>query len=412
MVTSSELRSGGSLIGDVLGEAVRSVREVHQSVATRVFGALPPAAEPVRQVHDAITATAYGASRAAHTGIPRLGGALAAPLLSPGATSITDTPAGRLAVGAVNGLWGDRVERSYAGLAVPMTLRVDGAAVDLTEAGVRRAWPLAGGHLAVFVHGLCETEHGWGLAARRRHGEPGVTYGSLLERDLGLTPVFVRYNTGACLTDSSAALAELLQRLVAVWPARVEEIVLVGHSMGGLVARGACHAGAAAGHGWPEAVRHVFCLGSPHLGARLERGVEGVAGQLQHVPEARPLARWLASRSAGVKDLRHGVCLAAEDRDHDAATFVRHRAEEMPFLPHASYYFVAATLARDPDHPSAGLVGDLFVHLPSASGVGEDRHLGFPTDNGAHVGGLTHFGLLNHPAVYDQLRTWIVRDRG
>ena len=132
-----------------------------------------------------------------------------------------------------------------------------------------------------------------------------------------------------------------------------------------------------------------------HQAARLpqRRRVEGVAGLLQHVPEARPLARWLASRSAGVKDLRHGVCLAAEDRDHDAATFVRHRAEEMPFLPHASYYFVAATLARDPDHPSAGLVGDLFVHLPSASGVGEDRHLGFPTDNGAHVGGLTHFGL-------------------
>jgi pimeloyl-ACP methyl ester carboxylesterase len=333
MVTSSELRSGGALIGDVLGEGVRSVREVHHAVSTRVFDALPPTAAPVRQVHDAIAATAYGASRFAHLAIPRLGGALAAPFISPAGTSITDAPAGRVAVGAVNGLWGDRVERSYAGLAVPMTLRVDGAAVDLSKAGVRRAWPRAGGRLAVFVHGLCETEAGWGLAARRRHGEPGVTYGSLLERDLGLTPVFVRYNTGACLTDSSAALAELLQRLVALWPTPVDEIVLVGHSMGGLVARGACQAGAVAGHDWPEGVRHVFCLGSPHLGARLERGVEGAARLLRQVPETRPAARWLASRSAGVKDLRHGVCLAAEDRDHDAATFVRHRASSPPRWP-------------------------------------------------------------------------------
>ncbi|MFN8191331.1 MAG: hypothetical protein U0R78_13010 [Nocardioidaceae bacterium] len=411
MVTSSELRSGGALLGDLLGEGVRSVRDVHEAVAGRVFGALSPTATPVRRVHDTIAATAYGASRLAHATIPRLGGVLAAPFVAPDATSITDHPAGRVAVGAVNGLWGDRLERSYTGLAVPMTLRVDGRAVELTAAAVRRAWPRADGRLAVFVHGLCETEAGWALGAQRRHGEPGVTYGSLLERDLGLTPLFVRYNTGACLTDSSAALAELLQRLVAVWPTKVEEIVLVGHSMGGLVARGACAAGAAAGHDWTPAVRHVFCLGSPHLGARLERGVEDAAGLLQQVPETRPLARWLGSRSAGVKDLRHGVCLAAEDRDHDAATFVRHRAEETPFLTHASYYFVAATLARDPDHPSAGLIGDLFVHLPSASGAGEDRHLGFPADNGAHVGGLTHFDLLNHPAVYDQLRTWIVRDR-
>jgi hypothetical protein len=57
------------------------------------------------------------------------------------------------------------------------------------------------------------------------------------------------------------------------------------------------------------------------------------------------------------------------------------------------------------------MVGDLFVHLPSAAGDGEDRYIGFPAENGVHVGGLTHFDLLNHPAVYDQLRTWIVRDR-
>jgi len=411
MVTSGEVRSGGALLGDVLGEGVRSVGDVHGAIAERVFDALSPSAGSVRQVHDAIATTAYGASRLAHLVIPRLGAAVAAPFATAESASLTRAPFGRLAVGALNGLWGDRVERSYAGLAVPMTLRVGGAAVDLTEAGFAAAYPDASGRIAVFVHGLMESEHSWAMASERWHGDPGVTYGSLLHSDLGLTPVFLRYNSGACLEDSAAALADLLDGLAAAWPVPLEEIVLVGHSMGGLVIRGACLAGAEAGHAWTDAVRHVFCLGSPHLGARLERGVDGLAGALQRLPETRPVARWLGSRSAGVKDLRYGVCLADDDRDHDAATFVRHRAEEMPFLEHPSYYFVAATLASDPQHPSAGRLGDLFVHLPSASGSGEDRHVGFLADNGAHFGGLHHFDLLNHPAVYDQLRTWIVRDR-
>lgn len=411
MVTGSELRSGGALLGDVLGEGVRSVREVHDAVAGRVFAALSPAATPVRQLHDAIAATAYGAGRLAHTAIPRLGGALATPFVAPDAASVTDSPAGRFAVGAVNGLWGDRVERSYAGLAVPMTLRVDGRRVELSAAGIARAYPDAGRRVVLFVHGLCESEQAWTLGAGRRHGDPAVTYGSLLESDLGLTPLYVRYNSGACLEDNAAALDGLLEDLVDAWPVPVDELVLVGHSLGGLVLRAACHAGGEAGHRWTGVVRHVFCLGSPHLGARLERGVEEVARSLRRLPETRPVARWLGSRSAGVKDLRHGICLADDDRDHDAATYVRHRAEEIPFLDHVSYYFVAATLARNPTHPSADRLGDLFVHLASASGRGEDRHVGFAADNGVHVGGLTHFDLLNHPAVYEQLRTWIVRDR-
>ncbi len=30
----------------------------------------------------------------------------------------------------------------------------------------------------------------------------------------------------------------------------------------------------------------------------------------------------------------------------------------------------------------------------------------FGVDNYRHVGGITHFDLLNHPAVYEQIRRW------
>ena len=42
---------------------------------------------------------------------------------------------------------------------------------------------------------------------------------------------------------------------------------------------------------------------------------------------------------------------------------------------------------------------------PSAWSHGErGERLQFPVDQYAHVGGATHFDLLNHPAVYEQIQ--------
>jgi hypothetical protein len=59
------------------------------------------------------------------------------------------------------------------------------------------------------------------------------------------------------------------------------------------------------------------------------------------------------------------------------------------------------------------VLGDLLVRVPSASGrgSGSGRRIPFEVDNGHELPGLTHFHLLNHPAVYAQLRTWLTRRR-
>ena len=407
MVTRDEIRAGGALAGDTLGSGVGAIRHVHRAVADRVFDALTPAATPVRLVHDAVTAATYGTVRAAHLAAPRIGAMAAAAFTADQGAASGTRPAGRLALGTLNGLWGDRVERRYAALATPMALRSDGADVALTGTDVELAYPRATGRLAVFVHGLCENDESWWHGAERRHGDPAVSYGTLLRDEHGFTPLYLRYNTGRCIADNARSLSDLLEELVDLWPVPVEELVLVGHSMGGLVIRGACHTGAEAGRSWPSSVRHVFCLGTPHLGARLEQGVEALATALGRLPETRPAAGFLDARSAGVKDLRHGACVEEDAHGHDLRSFVRRRVQEVPFLEHASYYFIAATVTRDPRHPAAAWVGDLIVHLPSASGRDRDRQLPFPAENGAHLGGMNHLDLLNHPAVYAQLEAWV-----
>ncbi len=55
------------------------------------------------------------------------------------------------------------------------------------------------------------------------------------------------------------------------------------------------------------------------------------------------------------------------------------------------------------------ILGDLLVRVPSASGEGRRRKVGFAIEDGHQLGGLTHFDLLNHPAVYDQIRAWVER---
>ena len=128
----------------------------------------------------------------------------------------------------------------------------------------------------------------------------------------------------------------------------IEEIVIVGHSMGGLVARSACHYGSVEDHAWTGAVRHVFCLGSPHLGAPLEKGVNALGWALGRVPETRPLANLLGVRSAGIKDLRYGACVEEDWCDCDPDELLTDRCHDVPLLPGARFYFVAATLSRRP----------------------------------------------------------------
>jgi len=218
----------------------------------------------------------------------------AAALLGAGGEPVGRDSAGSLALAALNAVAGDRLGPGLEPLAIPMAVRAGGRDVGLTAGEAAAAFPHATPDLAVFVHGLAETDESW----RRRAGEC-APYGDRLRAQFGYTPVYVRYNTGRHVSDSGRDLADLLDGLEGAWPEPVREILLAGHSMGGLVIRSACHYGRDACAGWVERVRHVFYLGSPHMGAPLARAA-GVAGWiLGQVPETRPFA----ALAAGCREL-------------------------------------------------------------------------------------------------------------
>jgi pimeloyl-ACP methyl ester carboxylesterase len=220
-----------------------------------------------------------------------------------------------------------------------------------------------------------------------------------------VTSAYVRFNTGRHISENGRSLADLLDELVAEWPVEVEEIALVGHSLGGLVARSAC----AAGGSWTSLVRHTVTLGTPHTGAPLESAVHYAAAVLGVVGETRPFARFLRRRSAGIRDLRSGSVVDEDWRDRDPEALRAAACAEVPLLEGAAHHFVAATVTTSAEHPLGRLVGDWLVLQPSASGRSRTRVIGFAAEDGAHVGGTHHLALLNHPVVYERLRDWLGR---
>ena len=394
----------GRLAGRATAGSVSVMEGLHRAIFTRSAVAAGP---PVKLIHDGVAGAVYGGIRGLYRGIGVVAGAgLAAAQADEGAR-LADSPAGGVALGALSGLHGDLLHRDGNALAMETTLRKRRRDVAVDRSGLAEAFPEATSRLVVFVHGLCGTEETWWM-----FGDKSSPYGSRLQRDLRFTALYVRYNTGLHISENGRRLSQLLAGVVDSWPVAVSEIVLVGHSMGGLVARSACHYGERSEEVWVRDVRHVFCLGSPHLGAPLEKAANAAGWVLGRLPETRPLARIINGRSEGIKDLRFGYLVDEDWRDRDPDALLKNNRHHIPFLETANHYFVAATLTRDPRHPVGHLVGDLLVRFPSAAGQGaRGQRIPFHIDNGHHAGGLTHFHVLNDPGVYRQIHAWLKRDQ-
>jgi pimeloyl-ACP methyl ester carboxylesterase len=307
-------------------------------------------------------------------------------------------PAREAVVAALNGVLGDYLEQTGSPLAIAMDLRSEGVTLRLESSALLEQVPGATGKLLVLVHGSSMNDLQWNRA--------GHDHGAALARDLGYTPIHVRYNSGLHVSTNGRALAGLIEALVNAWPVPLTELALLGHSMGGLVARSACHAAALEGHGWPATLRRLVCLGTPHHGSRVERGGNMVDVLLAVSEYSAPLARLGRIRSAGVTDLRYGNVV---DEDWDDCTRFA-KSDDMrrglPLPPAVDCFAIAGTLTNA---TAAKLLGDGLVPVDSALGrhARPELTLAFPEEHQWVALGTGHLELLSSVAVYEKLRAWL-----
>ena len=396
------LRPTKALIHDAVDATTFLVEEGHDAVADVVVGAastlpeLRRGATSADAARRAVTGGVLATVRAVNRAVEKASDAAldlaplqaadepAVPLRSDHVVSV-DGALDQL-VGVLNGAVGDHLARVGNGLDQGLRLRSGDTWLPADPAALPAALPTGGSRVVVFVHGLSTTELSWCLDAAANLGAPDAHFGALLERERGLVPIFVRYNTGRAVAESGAALSEALAGLVAGWPTPIEQLVLVGHSMGGLVIRAATHAATTADAPWLAPLTHVACLGSPHQGAPLARLGHTATDALRAVPHpvTRVAGRILAHRSAGIQDLRHRALPALG-----------------PLLSDVRYLFVAGTLSQRAHHPTAHVLGDMLVPVASAGGPGgADVRV-------RHFGVVAHHQLQTHAGVYAALAGWL-----
>ena len=283
-------------------------------------------------------------------------------------------------ISALNGVVGDHLERTGNPLALKMELR-------------RRE--AAGPRVLLLIHGLCMNDRQWMRG--------GHDHGQALAYALGYTPVYARYNSGRHIAANGHDLAAELERLLH-GPVPVESLAIIGHSMGGLVARSAVHQATEAGMAWPRQLRQMIFLGSPHHGAPLERGGNWLHRGLGISPYVAPFTRLSGLRSAGITDLRHGNLLK-DDGDGDRFT-QRDTRKAVPLPAGVPCYAVAGTLG---DGSNDEWLGDGLVPLASALGrhAKPTRDLRIAPSRVFVARGVNHLDLLSSPVVCERMRRWL-----
>jgi hypothetical protein len=213
---ADEIRSLADLAGEGTRVVTTLVRDMHRGIASRVFGSIGPAAKPVQVIHDTTASKIYSLVDGAVRGSLYGAGALAAQTLSnDDDQTVQARPKVAGAIAAVNGIYGDELVNRQNGFALTMQIRRKGQLVALTADAIGAAFPKASGRIVVFVHGWCMTERSWWRIPRSE--ETLRPYGKRLRKDLGFTPVFLRYNSGLHISQNGRALADLLNQLHAIW---------------------------------------------------------------------------------------------------------------------------------------------------------------------------------------------------
>ena len=395
-ISGADARGYGRLAVDATLGLTRLVETLHHNILRRpgILGVATDA--PTRGITGFVYKSIRGVTRVVGGGLDVVLAQLAK-LFEDAAPS----PQREAVVAALNGVFGDHLAATGNPLAIPMRLRRDGQALTLTRGGLRQAIPHATGKVLVLAHGLCMNDLRW-----RRHGHD---HGAALAADAGYTPVYLHYNSGLHVAANGAEFADRIEALLCAWPVPVEELTIIAHSAGGLVARSACQHAAIARQRWLRRLHTMVFLGTPHFGAPLERGGGWVDTLLGASPYTTAFARLGKLRSAGITDLRHGSVLDEHTRQAGGATpgSARHT---LALPPHVRCYAIAASLAPKSAKLATRLLGDGLVPLPSALGQHKDarRSLAIPADRLCIAYGTGHLDLLDRAAVYAQIRRWLV----
>jgi len=338
----------------------------------------------------------------------------------------------------LNGVVGDYLVKENNPLAIEMAFYHQDKALVLDETLAQQLHGQSDKTLSnkiiVLVHGLTNLETVWDLKpdvsdVEKEAGEsdsandaPVETsnensndasndnYGRRIQKAYGFSPFYLRYNTGLSIQENGQQLCELVSQLVSAYPIEIDEIVLMGFSMGGLLIRSAQKVAQDTELSWIEKLSNCYYIGTPHEGSPLEKFGHLTSSIVRLIPREyiSHWADWIDMRSEGIQDLKHGLLHL---KNPDAGSDVEVEADQDDpyeqsarcgsFYTHAQHHFISGALSRNKDSLVNKFFGDSLVRHSSANPISA------PEDSKqAHFAGIPHIPLAHSEKVYQQIKQW------
>jgi pimeloyl-ACP methyl ester carboxylesterase len=274
--------------------------------------------------------------------------------------------------------------------------------MELDQKSIKEAYPTINGKILLMVHGSCLGDFQW---TRKGHN-----HGEKLAEEFNKTPIYLNYNSGLHVSTNGQRFSELLEELVNNWPVPVEEIIIVSHSMGGLVARSAFYYGNKGQKTWTKYLKKVVFMGTPHHGSQLERTGNYVDVILNSIHYTKPFARLGKIRSAGVTDLRYGNLIDEDWNGNDRFERTGDQRASLPLPEEVDFYSIAAVTGKKIKSKSNRILGDGLVNIKSALGehVNPAKNLHLKKASKLIVYETAHIDLLSSLTVYAKLKEWLI----
>ena len=390
---STDLRGAGGLTIDAVTGIVDIVESLHHTISSS-SGMLDA---PDQSRTKGITGMVYRNIRTV-TGL--VGDGVDA-LLSPLGSMLGEkesSPGREAVLAALNGVLGDHLVARNNPLAIPMQFRRNGK--PLNDQALSELIQQSNGRLAIMVHGAFMND----LQFNRN----GHDHGTALTRDLGIEPVYLHYNTGLHISENGRNFSNLLETTIG-HSSQPAALIIITHSMGGLVARSACHYGKISGYSWLNSLQKIVFLGTPHHGAPLEKGGSWINMMMEISPYSAPFSRLGKIRSSGITDLRHGNVVDDDWQGRDRFEVSEDLRAPVSLPEGVQCYAIAAATSKESNKLRDDLVGDGLVPINSALGRHKRAELNllFPETHQWIGRNMNHLDLLDHPEVYETIIKWL-----
>jgi pimeloyl-ACP methyl ester carboxylesterase len=303
-------------------------------------------------------------------------------------------------VAVLNGIIGDHMTRTNNPLVLSMQLNYKGHKIDPESTAFQEALSRSKGKIMIMVHGLCGHDNRW--------EENGINPSENLAKALNYTPLYLQYNSGLHISDNGQQMNAILNELIHKFSNAINDIVLIGHSMGGLVIRSSCHYDMEENDRWTKLVSKIITLGTPHHGASLEKLGNYVDNILEVIPYTKPLARLGKIRSTGITDLRFGSVID-DAQGQDRFELSEDNRIQVPLPEGIECFAIAATKNPTEKEKFSKLSGDGLVSVNSAIGIHKDekRNLNFPESNIHLCYDTKHTQLLTDEKIFIKIHEWI-----